>query len=93
MRLLSGAAVFYAFVVISPAAVAEPPSATAPPKVPSATESAGTAESGPVQSRGSDLAPSSAEEAAVQERLTIFDSKQDLMDAEFDRKLRICRGC
>jgi hypothetical protein len=90
MRLLSQAAVICAFVVMSLAAAAEPPSATAPPKAPGATESAGTAESAP---RASELAPNSAEEAAVQERLTIFNSKQDLLDAEFDRKLKICRGC
>jgi hypothetical protein len=89
-RLLSRAAVICAFVVISLAAEAEPPSATAPPKAPGATESAGTAESAP---RASELAPNSVEEAAVQERLTIFNSKQDVLDAEFDRKLKICRGC
>jgi hypothetical protein len=89
-RLLSRAAVICAFVVISLAAEAEPPSATAPPNAPGATESAGTAEGAP---RASELAPNSAEEAAVQERLTIFNSKQDVLDAEFDRKLKICRGC
>lgn len=93
MRLLPRAVVFSAFLVMSLAAMAEPPFATAPPKAPSTAESAGAVESVHVQPQPSDFAPNTAQEAAVQERLTSFNLKQDLLDTEFDRKLRICRGC
>jgi hypothetical protein len=93
MRLLPRATVFFAFFVTSLTAMAESPSATAPLKAPDTTGSAGAAESVRVQPRRSEFAPNSAEEAAVQERLTILNSRQDVLDAEFDRKLRICRGC
>jgi hypothetical protein len=91
--LFSRVAVVCAFVVVSLAAMAETPSDTAPPKAPGAAESAGASESVRVQPRANGFAPNSAEEAAVQENLTIFNSRQDVLDAEFDRKLRICRGC
>jgi hypothetical protein len=53
----------------------------------------GVAESVHVQPRGSTFAPNSAEEDAVQKRITIFNARQRLLDAWFDRKLTICRGC
>jgi hypothetical protein len=75
------------FAMISPAAVAEPlsgqPAATAPE----------AAESVHVQPRGNGFNPHSAEDNAVQKRITIFNEMQGLQDASFDRRLTICRRC
>jgi hypothetical protein len=73
--------------LIAPAVVAEPLS-TQPPGV-----APGTAESVRVQPRGSTFAPNSAEDDAVQKRITDFNATQRLLDASFNRKLTICRGC
>jgi hypothetical protein len=81
------ATVLYTFTIISPAAMAEPLSGQPPMKAP------GVAESVHVQPRGSAFAPHSAEDAAVQKRITIFNEMQGLLDASFDRKLIICRRC
>jgi hypothetical protein len=93
MHLLPRAFVLCAFLLVSHTATAAPPSTTPPPRDPSTFESPSMAESVRVQPRGNGFASNSAEEAAVQERLRIFNTRQDLLDAEFDRKLRICRGC
>jgi hypothetical protein len=54
----------------------------------------GVAESVHVQPRASTFAPNSAEEDAVQKRITIFNATQGALDAWFNRKkLTICRGC
>jgi len=87
MHLLSRVTVLLAFTVTPLAAMAEPLSVT-PPGV-----RVGVAESVHVQPRGSTFAPNSAEEDAVQKRITIFNARQRLLDAWFDRKLTICRGC
>jgi hypothetical protein len=87
MHLLSRVTVLLAFTVTPLAAMAEPPS------VPPSGAGVGVAESVRVQPRGSTFAPSSAEEDAVQKRVTIFNARQRLLDAWFDRKLTICRGC
>jgi hypothetical protein len=87
MHLLSRVTVLLAFTVTPLAAMAEPPSVT-PPEA-----GAGLAESVRVQPRGSTFAPNSAGEEAVQKRATLFNAKQRLLDAWFDRKLTICRGC
>ena len=79
--------VLLAFTVTPLAAMAEPTS------VPPPGAGVGVAESVHVQPRGSTFAPSSAEEDAVQKRVTIFNARQKLLDAWFDRKLTICRGC
>ena len=85
MHLLSRVTVLLAFTVTPLAAMAEPLSVTPP--------GASVAESVHVQPRGSTFAPNSAEEDAVQKRVTIFNARQRLLDARFDRKLTICRGC
>jgi hypothetical protein len=87
MHLLSRVTVLLAFTVTPLAAMAEPPS------VPPPGAGAGVAESVHVQPRESTFAPNSAEEDAVQKRITIFNATHSLLDAWFDRKLTICRGC
>ena len=52
-----------------------------------------TSDSAHVQPRGTGYAPNSATEIAVQERLTTFIEQQDQMTADFDKRLKICRGC
>jgi hypothetical protein len=87
MRLLRVTVSFYAFVVMPLTAMAETPSAPPPQKA------EGEADTVRVQPRGNDFAPSSTEEDAVQRRITIFNSTQEILDESFDKKLRICRGC
>jgi len=72
--------------VVSPAVVADPLSPQ-PPTAP------GAAESVHVQPRGSAFAPNSAEDDAVQKRITRFNAEQTLQDATFNRRLSICRRC
>jgi hypothetical protein len=72
---------------MSPAAMAEPLSGQPPTAAPE------TVESVHVQPRGNTYAPHSAEDDAVQKRITIFNEMQGLQDASFDRKLTICRRC
>lgn len=93
MQLLPRVFALCPFLLVSRVAMAAPPSATPPPRDPSTLESPAMAESVHVQPRGNGFARNSREEAVIQERLTIFNTRQDLLDAEFDRKLRICRGC
>jgi len=87
MHLLSRVTVLLAFTVTPLSAMAESSSIT-----PSGA-GVGVAESVHVQPRASTFAPNSAEEDAVQKRVTIFNARQRLLDARFDRKLTICRGC
>jgi hypothetical protein len=46
-----------------------------------------------VQPRGSDFMPNSSDEKTVQGHLENFNEDQKLMDALFDKRLIICRGC
>src|SRR5712664_4846447 len=87
MHLPSRVTVLLAFTVAPLAAMAEQHS------VPPPGAGVGVAESVHVQPRGSTFAPNSAEAGAVQQRITIFNATQRLLDAWFDRKLTICRGC
>jgi hypothetical protein len=87
MHLLSRVSALLAVTVTPLAAMAEPSS------VPPPGAGVGVAESVHVQPRGSTFAPNSAEEDAVQKRITIFNATQRLLDAWFNRKLTICRGC
>jgi len=84
MHLLR-ATILSTFTMISPDVWAEPLS-TQPP-------APGAAESVRVQPRGSAFTPNSAEDDAVQKRITIFNAEQRLLDASFDRRLTICRRC
>jgi hypothetical protein len=86
MRLLRRTVVFHAFVFMPLTAMAETPTPP-PPRVQDAAESVRA------QPRPDSSAPSSAEEDAVEKRITIFDSTQESLDAALDKKLRICRGC
>lgn len=87
MHLLSRVSILLAVTVTPLAAIAEPPSVTSP--------GAGVvvAESVHVQPRGSTFAPNSVEVDAVQKRITIFNETQAVLDARFDKRLSICRGC
>jgi hypothetical protein len=87
MHLLSRVSALLAVTVTPLAAMAEPSS------VPPPGAGVGVAESVHVQPRGSTFAPNSAEDDAVQKRITIFNVTQRLLDAWFNRKLTICRGC
>jgi hypothetical protein len=87
MHLLSRVTFLLAFSVTPLAALAEPPSVTPP------LAGVGVPENVHVQPRGSTFAPNSAEEDAVKRRITIFNERQRLLDAWFDRTLTICRGC
>jgi len=87
MHLLSRVTVLLAFTIAPLAAMAEQHS------VPPPGAGVGVAESVHVQPRGNTFAPNSAEEDALQKRITIFNATQRLLDAWFDRKLTICRGC
>jgi hypothetical protein len=87
MRLLRRTVIFYAFVIMPLTAMAETPS------VPQPQKPEGEAESVRVQPQGEDFAPKSAEEDAVQKRITTFNSTQQNLEESFDKNLRICRGC
>lgn len=78
--LLPRAAVSCSFLILSITAMAESPSATSPPKAPSAPQDITAVEGVRLQPRGNNFAPNYAEEAAVQERLTIFNTQQDVLD-------------
>jgi hypothetical protein len=67
-------------------ALADP--ASAPP-----SKEQSSAENVHVQPRGNTFMPNSAAEDTVQKGITDFNEKQEVLDAEFDKKLRICRGC
>ena len=87
MRFLCCTVVSCAFVIMPLAAMAEMPSAPLPQKEQVETESVR------VQPRGNDVTPTPADEDAVQKRITIFNSTQEIQDESFDKKLSICRGC
>jgi hypothetical protein len=89
MRLLPRTVIFHAFVILPLTAMAETPAA--PPPQPQQAPDA--AESVLVQPRGDAFVPNSAEEDAVQKRITIFNSTQESLDESLDKKLKICRGC
>jgi hypothetical protein len=78
--------VFCTFAAMPLTALADPASAPA-----SNEQSAAT--SVHVQPRRNAFMPYSAAEDAVQKGITDFNEKQERVDAEFDKKLRICRGC
>ncbi|MGY8680659.1 hypothetical protein Q2941_23095 [Bradyrhizobium sp. UFLA05-153] len=46
-----------------------------------------------VQPRGQEFMPNSAEDNAIQRRLSIFNEQQGQEDLALDKKLKICRGC
>lgn len=87
MRFLRCTVIFYAFVIMPVAAMAETPAT--PPSQKEQVE----AESVRVQPRGNDVTPNPADEDAVQKRITTFNSTQEIQDESFDKKLSICRGC
>lgn len=80
-------AAFFMLTVMPADTIAEP-SIVAPPST--AVE---TIEGVHVQPRGPGFAPNSAQDDAVQGRITIFNATQAIQDAALDRKLRICRRC
>lgn len=87
MHLLSRTAVLFTLTGTPLVAMAE--SSTVRPS----TVGLGIAESVHVQPRGSTFAPNSAEVDAVQKRIAIFNEMQAILDARFNKKLSICRGC
>ncbi|MCP3402749.1 MULTISPECIES: hypothetical protein [unclassified Bradyrhizobium] len=74
------------FAAIPLTALAEPVS-TPSSKAPSAAENVH------VQPRGKEFMPNSIAEDDLQKRITDFNQKQEGLDAELDKKLKICRGC
>jgi hypothetical protein len=46
-----------------------------------------------VQPRGNEFMPNSVAEDALQKRITDFNRKLEGLDADLDKKLKICRGC
>jgi hypothetical protein len=87
MRLILKVGITLALALIPAMAIAQSSPIT------SAEVSAGMPENVRVQPRSSTFIPNSAEEDAVQNRLTIFNETQAVQDALFDRRLTICRGC
>ena len=73
--------------------VAIPLTALADPVAAPSSSEPSTAESVHVQPRGSTFMPNSMAEDALQKRITDFNQKQQELDAELDKKLKICRGC
>ena len=74
------------FAAIPLTALADPVPAPSP-KAPSPAESV------QVQPRGNEFMPNSLAEDALQKRITDFNRKQEGLDADLDKKLKICRGC
>jgi hypothetical protein len=87
MRLILKVGITVALALIPAMAIAQSSPTT------SAEVSAGMPENVRVQPRASTFIPNSAEEDAVQNRLTIFNETQAVQDAWFDGRLTICRGC
>ncbi|WP_354213004.1 hypothetical protein [Bradyrhizobium sp. JR3.12] len=46
-----------------------------------------------MQPRSDEFMPNSTAEDAVQRRIADFNRKQEGLDADLDKKLKICRGC
>ncbi|MGY4315069.1 hypothetical protein [Bradyrhizobium sp. JR3.5] len=74
------------FAAVPLAALADPVAAPSP-------KASSTAASVQVQPRGNDFMPNSLAEDAVQKRITDFNRKQEDLEADLDKKLKICRGC
>lgn len=74
------------FAAIPLTALADPLPAPSP-KAPSPAESVH------VQPRGNAFMPNSVAEDALQKRITDFNQKQEGLDADLDKRLKICRGC
>ncbi|MET4115457.1 hypothetical protein ABIB85_001855 [Bradyrhizobium sp. JR1.5] len=74
------------FAAIPLTALADPLPAPSP-KAPSPAESV------QVQPRSDEFMPNSTAEDAVQRRIADFNRKQEGLDADLDKKLKICRGC
>jgi hypothetical protein len=88
MHLILKVGITFALALIPAMAIAQSSPIT------SAEVSAGMPESVRVQPRARTFIPNSAEEEAVQNRLTIFNQTQAVQDAWFDRRrLTICSGC
>ena len=78
-------------LILSFAAI--PLTALADPLPTQSPKASSTTESVQVQPRGNAFMPNSLAEDALQKRITDFNRKQEGLDADLDRKLKICRGC
>lgn len=78
-------------LILSFAAI--PLTAWADPVPAPSSKAPSTAESVQVQPRGNVFMPNSPAEDALQKRITDFNRKQEGLDADLDKKLKICRGC
>ena len=87
MNLIPKAIFFCTFSIAPLTAIAETQSVPPPPKTQEAPDTVR------VQPRGSTFAPNSPEENAVQDRIRIFNERQQTQDEALDKKLKICRGC
>jgi hypothetical protein len=67
--------------------------ALADPAAPPTSREQSAADSVHVQPRRNTFMPNSAAEDEVQRRIADFNQKQGVVETEFDRRLRICRGC
>ena len=74
------------FAAMPLTALADPIAAPSP-KAPCAAQSV------QVQPRGNEFMPNSLAEDALQKRITDFNRAQEGLDANLDKKLKICRGC
>ena len=78
-------------LILSIAAI--PLTALADPIVPPSRKEPTRVESVHVQPRGPTFMSNSLTEEALQKRISDFNRQQEELDAEFDKKLKICRGC
>jgi hypothetical protein len=78
-------------LILSIAAI--PLTALADPVAPPSPKEQSGMESVQVQPRGRTFMSNSLAEEALQKRISDFNRKQEELDAELDKKLKICRGC
>lgn len=78
-------------LILSIAAI--PLTALADPAAPPSPKEPSGIESVHVQPRGRTFMSNSLAEEALQKRISDFNRKQEELDAELDKKLKICRGC
>jgi hypothetical protein len=87
MRLLLQVPVAIALALVPAVSIGQTPA------IPSSPMSAEVRENVRVQPHRPTFAPNSAEYDAVQRSLSSFNATQAAQDAEFDRRLTICRRC
>ena len=84
---------FLIMALLSTLAASVSAAVNAQPIAVSATTMPGGAPIDHLQPRAQQFAPRSAEEQAEQNKMSIFDARQQKEDEELDKRLNICRGC